>query len=54
MLESLQPRRTGLLLLPLAAVSIFIINLVGWSLARLLPDEGFMPLGYTTIFRREP
>ena len=54
MLESLHSRKMGLLLLPLAAASILIINLVGWSLARLLPDKGFMPLGYTAIFKRKP
>lgn len=52
LLESLQKRHPGILLLPLAIVFIPIINLFGRLLACLLPDDGFMPLGYTAIFRK--
>ena len=45
-------RHAGLLLLPLAVVAIPFINVCGWLLARLLPDDNFMPLGYTVIFRK--
>lgn len=53
MLESLQSHRLGLILLPLIALGIPLINLSGWLLARLLPDEGFMPLGYTAVYQKK-
>jgi SAM-dependent methyltransferase len=52
-LESLRAKRVGVLLLPLVALSIPLINMSAWLLARLLPDEGFMPLGYTAVFRKK-
>ncbi|OZB57547.1 MAG: hypothetical protein B7X35_00935 [Halothiobacillus sp. 14-56-357] len=52
MLDSLHARHPGLLLLPLVVLLVPIINLLGWAFARLLPDEGFMPLGYTAVFRK--
>lgn len=45
--------KPGMLLLPIAAVLVPIINLLGWLGARLLPDDGFMPLGYTAVLSRE-
>jgi len=54
MLECLQHKHPGLILLPLVALAIPLINLAGWMLSRLLPDEGFMPLGYTAVFRKNP
>ncbi len=54
MLESLHDKHPSLLLLPLAAIAVLCINLLGWFFARLLPDQGFMPLGYTVIFRKKP
>lgn len=54
MLESLQKRHPALILLPLLALIIPINNLSAWLLSQLLPDEGFMPLGYTAIFRKVP
>ena len=36
----------SILLLPLLALSIPVVNLLGWALSRLLPDNDFMPLGY--------
>ncbi len=50
MLDSLNKRRIGLLLLPVIIVSIPLINLSAWLVAHFLPDEGFMPLGYTATF----
>jgi SAM-dependent methyltransferase len=52
MLESLQTRHPGLLLLPLVLLLVPAINLAGWLMARLVPDDGFMPLGYTAMFRK--
>lgn len=52
MLESLQSKRLSLILLPLVVLGIPVINLSGWLLARIIPDEGFMPLGYTAVFRK--
>ncbi|OZB76030.1 MAG: hypothetical protein B7X37_00380 [Halothiobacillus sp. 14-55-98] len=52
MLDSLRARHPGVLLLPLVMLLVPIINLLGWAFARLLPDEGFMPLGYTAVFRK--
>jgi len=53
MLDSLRARHPGLLLLPLVMLLVPIINLAGWLFAHLLPDEGFMPLGYTAVFRKQ-
>ncbi len=52
MLECVQQKHPGLLALPLVVLSIPLINISAWLLAKLLPDEGFMPLGYTAIFRK--
>jgi SAM-dependent methyltransferase len=51
-LESLQSKRLSSVLLPLVILSFPIINLSGWLLAKLLPDQGFMPLGYTAVFQK--
>lgn len=53
MLDSVQAKHPAVLLLPLAALAVVGINLLGWLFARLLPDYGFMPLGYTVIFRKK-
>lgn len=52
MLESLHQRHPAIILLPLVALLIPLNNLSHWLLAKCLPDEGFMPLGYTAIFRK--
>ncbi len=51
-LESLHHKHPGILLLPVVIVLIPLINLLGWMVSRLLPNEGFMPLGYTAMFRK--
>ncbi|MGD9889297.1 MAG: class I SAM-dependent methyltransferase [Halothiobacillaceae bacterium] len=51
-LESLRTKHPGALLLPLVVLLVPIVNLAGWLFARLLPDEGFMPLGYTAVFKK--
>ena len=45
-LNSLQYHSPAMLLLPLFAASIPLVNLLGWLLTRLLPVDDFMPLGY--------
>lgn len=39
----------AVLLLPLLAIAIPLINLIGWLLARILPSSPMMPLGYYLV-----
>ncbi len=48
-LDSLRHRSTAVLLVPLLIVGIPLVNLSGWLLARLLPANDFMPLGYRLV-----
>jgi SAM-dependent methyltransferase len=48
-LDSLRHRSPAVLLVPLFIVSIPLVNLVGWLLARFLPADDFMPLGYRLV-----
>ena len=48
-LDSVARRSPTMLLIPLLAVGIPVVNLVGWLLARLLPADDFMPLGYRLV-----
>lgn len=45
-LDSVTHRSPAILLVPLLVVGIPLVNLLGWLLARLLPADDFMPLGY--------
>ncbi len=40
---------TAILLIPLLAAGVLLANLFGWLLARILPTDDFMPLGYRLI-----
>lgn len=48
-LDSLQNRSPAILLIPLLAAGVLLANLLGWLLARILPADDFMPLGYRLI-----
>ncbi|HEY3644238.1 MAG TPA: class I SAM-dependent methyltransferase [Gammaproteobacteria bacterium] len=48
-LDTLTRRRLALPLLPLLVLAIPCTNLGGWLLARLLPADPFMPMGYRLI-----
>ncbi len=48
-LDSLQNRSPAILLIPLLAAGVLLANLFGWLLARILPTDDFMPLGYRLI-----
>lgn len=48
-LDSLRHRSPAVLLIPLLIVGIPLVNLLGWLLARLLPANDFMPLGYRLV-----
>lgn len=52
-LESTELRGIGVMLSPLVIITIPIVNITFWLIAKLLPDQGFMPLGYTAIFRKD-
>ncbi len=53
-LDTLTRRPLALPLLPLLALLIPCVNLGGWLLARLLPADGFMPLGYRLVAVKNP
>lgn len=53
-LNILTDRRLALPLLPLIAVLVPFTNITGWSLARLLPGDPFMPLGYRLVAVKAP
>jgi SAM-dependent methyltransferase len=48
-LDTLTRRPVALPLLPLLVLLIPCVNLNGWLLARLLPTDPFMPLGYRRV-----
>lgn len=48
-LDSVARRSPMLLLIPLLVLAIPAINLIGWLLAKLLPADDFMPLGYRLV-----
>lgn len=48
-LDSVAHRSPALLLVPLLLAGIPVVNLLGWLLARLLPADDFMPLGYRLV-----
>lgn len=48
-LDSLKNRSPAILMIPLLIPAIISINLLGWLLARILPNDDFMPLGYQLI-----
>jgi SAM-dependent methyltransferase len=48
-LDSVVHRSPAILLAPLLVASILFVNLLGWLLARLLPADDFMPLGYRLV-----
>lgn len=48
-LDSVTHRSPAILLAPLLIVGIPLVNLLGWLLARLLPADDFMPLGYRLV-----
>lgn len=50
--ESVRGRHFALFLSPLLIAFIPLVNLAGWLLGRLLPEDDFMPLGYTLICRK--
>lgn len=45
----LSKKRISTLLVPLLATAIPLVNVVGWSLARLTPGSDIMPLGYRLV-----
>lgn len=47
--DSLKNRSPVMLLIPLLIFGIVVANLTGWLLARILPPDDFMPLGYQLI-----
>jgi len=51
-LDSLQQRSPAVLLIPLLIVGVLFANLIGWLLARVLPADDFMPLGYRLVCTR--
>lgn len=48
-LDSVARRSPTLLLIPLLVIGIPVVNLLGWLLAKLLPADDFMPLGYRLV-----
>lgn len=48
-LDSVVHRSPAILLAPLLVACIPLVNLLGWLLARLLPTDDFMPLGYRLV-----
>lgn len=54
MLDSVKYRTPAVLLMPLVALAVPMVNLGGWLLARCFRSDDFMPLGYTAIFRKSP
>lgn len=51
-LDAYEKNHWSLLVLPLIAVLVPLINLLGLLLAHILDDPEFMPLGYSFIFRK--
>ncbi|MBL8253857.1 MAG: class I SAM-dependent methyltransferase [Candidatus Competibacter sp.] len=52
-LDSMAHRSPVMLLIPLFVVGIPVVNLLGWLLARLLPADDFMPLGYRLVCTKD-
>ena len=48
-LELIARKHPAIILLPLIALAVPIINIIGWLLARLTPDSDLMPSGYQLI-----
>lgn len=48
-LDSVARRSPAMLLVPLLVVGSPVVNLLGWLLARVLPADDFMPLGYRLV-----
>lgn len=48
-LDILEHRLPTIILIPLLLTAIISINLTGWVLAKILPPNDFMPLGYLLI-----
>ena len=48
-LDSVASRSPTLLFVPLLVLGIPVVNLLGWLLAKLLPADDFMPLGYRLV-----
>lgn len=48
-LDGVSRRSLTLLLAPLLLIGIPLVNVLGWLLARLLPNSPLMPLGYRVI-----
>jgi len=44
--DSISNKKTTMLLAPLMLLTIPLVNLIGWLLARVLPDSDMMPMSY--------
>lgn len=53
MLVTLRRGGLGILLLPFLGLLIPMANILGWSLAALLPASELMPMGYQLVARRD-
>ncbi len=51
-LDAAQKMRPAVLLAPLLLCAIPVVNLSGWSLAKLFPASAIMPLGYRVVARK--
>ena len=49
-IERRHPMALAVVLLPLAILSI---NLLGWAIGRIGPDDQFMPSGYRVLWVKE-
>lgn len=52
LLDAVTQRRPAMVLLPLAAFAVPVVNLCGWLAARCFRDEDFLPMGYCALFRK--
>ncbi len=51
-IAAIKQRGVSLLLLPLLCVAIPIVNVVAWTMARLIPNWAALTLGYRVVAER--